>query len=133
MRKSLKTTRYTDAKALLQSHLYRAEKLFAMIRGGMMDDAQIRKLVSEYLKQTLQESLDARIAAPPLSAEEREEELYKHESALDEAAQDLAKIGIASSRTPQRLSWRPLESISRRNLPSGFGSAMSCCAVSWRL
>lgn len=56
-----------------------------------MDDATIKKLVSDYLSQTLTESLDARIAAPPLSREEREQALYTHETALDEAAQDLSE------------------------------------------
>jgi hypothetical protein len=62
-----------------------------MIRSRFMDEAQIKKMVSEYLSQTLNESLECRLEAPPLSQEERAELLNTHEVLLDEAAQDLAE------------------------------------------
>jgi hypothetical protein len=91
LKKSLLTTRYDVAKGSARAHLYKAQRLFAAIRGGTMDEAQIKKLVSEYLSQTLKESLEARIEAPPLSPEGLEEQLYLHETQLHEAGQDLAE------------------------------------------
>ena len=43
------------------------------------------------LKQTLNESIEARLEAPPLSPEVREELLYTHATAFVEATQDLAE------------------------------------------
>jgi hypothetical protein len=91
LKKSLRTTRYDVAKGSARAHLYKAQRLFATIHEGLMDAAQIKKLVSDYLSQTLEESLEARLEAPPLSPEEREEQLYLHAVWLHEAGQDLSE------------------------------------------
>ncbi|MGB3398785.1 MAG: DUF6538 domain-containing protein, partial [Candidatus Deferrimicrobiaceae bacterium] len=36
LKRSLKTTRYNDARALVAAETVRAERLFAQIRGGLM-------------------------------------------------------------------------------------------------
>lgn len=56
-----------------------------------MDEGQIKKLVANYLSQTLNDSLETRLESPPLSQDERAELLNTHELFLDEAAQDLAE------------------------------------------
>ena len=56
--KSLKTTLYNDAQSSLRSNLYRTERLFAQIRGGMMNNVEIRKLVSAYFTRHLDDSED---------------------------------------------------------------------------
>lgn len=91
IRRTLNTKRYDVAKSSVRKCLYQTERLFMLLRSDMLNEEQIRKLVSGHLKQTLQESEDVRAEAPPLSPEDREEQLYLHEVFLDEAAQDLAE------------------------------------------
>ncbi len=70
LRKSLKTTRYNTAKSQLRNLLYRTERLLAMMRCEMLTDEQIRKLVAEYLRDSLRDSEDIRIGGRPLDSEE---------------------------------------------------------------
>jgi integrase len=60
LRRSLKTTCYNDAKALVRAELYRAERLFVRLRGGYMTKEEARKLVTDYFTRNLEEAEDSR-------------------------------------------------------------------------
>jgi integrase len=60
LRKSLRTTSYNTAKSSLRCHLYRAERLFTLIRSGMMNTQQIEKLVAAYFTRALGEAEEGR-------------------------------------------------------------------------
>ena len=60
LKKSLKTTRYDAAVSGLRCCLYRTERLFTLMRSGLMTDAEIKKLVADYLEETLKRNEDAR-------------------------------------------------------------------------
>lgn len=60
LKRSLRTVRYNDAKPLVRSEVFRAERLFTQIRGGLMDRAEIRELVANYFEDTLADAEDAR-------------------------------------------------------------------------
>ena len=58
--RSLRTRLYNDAQSSLRSNLYRTERLFTQIRGGMMNSAEIRRLVANYFESTIADAEDAR-------------------------------------------------------------------------
>src|SRR5665648_315982 len=53
---SLKTNSYNDAKNLARVWIYRGERLFTQLRSAMLTDDQIKRLVADYLDETLGES-----------------------------------------------------------------------------
>jgi tRNA U34 2-thiouridine synthase MnmA/TrmU len=53
VRKSLKTKSKRDASYSLAKHLEHEEKTFAVLRSGLMTDAEIRKLAEDYQRETL--------------------------------------------------------------------------------
>lgn len=61
-KRSLKTKSLTSAKALCNLWAGKTERLFTMIRTGTLKDSQIKKLVSEYLEETLAMSDDLRVS-----------------------------------------------------------------------
>jgi hypothetical protein len=56
LRRSLKTTCYSDARTLVRFELFRAERLFVQLRGGYMTSEEMRTLVANYFERTLQEA-----------------------------------------------------------------------------
>jgi integrase len=95
LRRSLKTTCYTDAKALVRAELFRAERLFAQLRGGFMDAGQIRKMVADYFERTLADAEDARADGSGVLPEDSEdgsnEALDGLEIHLSDLIEDLAR------------------------------------------
>jgi len=61
LKQSLKTSRYDAAQSKLRCHLYRAERLFTLIRSGLFTDEQIKQLVADYLTRTLIAADDVRV------------------------------------------------------------------------
>lgn len=49
IRRSLGTTRFKKAKSLLTQHSAQVERIFVMIRSGVLTNEQIKKIVNEYL------------------------------------------------------------------------------------
>jgi integrase len=92
LRKSLRTAKYTYAKSSLRGHLYLAERLFTLMRSAMLNDEQIRELVSDYLKQTLKEEEDAKAEGIglPADSDEHIEMLQTRELLLVDARENLA-------------------------------------------
>ena len=84
---SLRTAKYTTAKAQVRLQLGRAEHLFERIRGGLMTNEQIRQLVSSYLMQTLQDEEDD---TTPLDPEDHAEALDTLELIQAERREELA-------------------------------------------
>ena len=60
LRRSLKTTCYNDANTLCRSEVFRAERLFARLRGGFMTSEEMRKMVAAYFESTIADAEDAR-------------------------------------------------------------------------
>lgn len=94
VKRSLKTTRYTLAKALVAAETAKAERLFAQIRGGLMTNEEIRRLVSAYFERTLAEAEDARADGLGVLKDEREDgtsSLTGLELHLEGLMEDLAR------------------------------------------
>lgn len=53
LRRSLKTKERRHARLQSARHLERADKTFALMRSGLMTDAEIKKLAADYLRDTL--------------------------------------------------------------------------------
>lgn len=60
IKKSLKTRRLQHAKSLAKVWGFRVEKLFFMLRSGMLTDDQIRAIVNEFFHKTLKEAEENR-------------------------------------------------------------------------
>ena len=72
--KSLRTTLYNDAQSSLRSNLYKTERLFAKIRGGMMTIQEARKLVVAYFEDTMALAEDARADGTGVLGEDNEDD-----------------------------------------------------------
>jgi len=53
IRKSLRTKNKRDATYSLAKHIERTERTFALMRSGLMTDAEIKKLADDYIRETL--------------------------------------------------------------------------------
>jgi hypothetical protein len=60
LKRSLKTARYNNAIQVARVETYRAERLFARLRGGFMTQNEMRKMVAAYFEDTLALAEDAR-------------------------------------------------------------------------
>lgn len=56
VRKALHTTSLKDAKVLVKSHSFRLERIFVTARLGIMSNEEIRKMLSQYLVDSLNDS-----------------------------------------------------------------------------
>ncbi len=74
IKKSLKTNSYNDAKNLVRVWIYRGERLFTQLRSAMLTDDQIKRLVADYLHETLHESEEMRLGGGRLFADDGEGE-----------------------------------------------------------
>lgn len=70
IKKSLKTNGYNDARSLARAWLYRSERLFTRLSSAMVTDDQIKKLVTDYLDETLSESEERRLGGGGLYADD---------------------------------------------------------------
>lgn len=94
LKRSLKTTRYNNAKALVAAESAKAERLFMQIRGGLMTTEEIRRLISAYFERTLQEVEDQRADGIGVLTNEREDgasSLTGLELHLEELTENLAR------------------------------------------
>ena len=60
LKKSLKTVSFKSAKALVKVYSFQAERLFTLVRSGMLTDTQITQLVAEYFHNGLKDAEDYR-------------------------------------------------------------------------
>lgn len=124
VKRSLKTSRYTLAKALVATETVRAERLYAQIRGGLMKTEEIRRLVSAYFEWTLQEAEEQRADGIGVLTEEREDRtssLTGLELRLEELTENLARGETQGVPTSPMPFWRKPGSRWRR-APTSTGS-----------
>jgi len=74
LKRSLKTARYNDATAAARVETYRAERLFAKLRGGFMNQDEMRRMVSAYFESTMALAEDARADGSGVLSEDNEED-----------------------------------------------------------
>jgi hypothetical protein len=98
IRKSLKTESLALARSLVKFLSFRTEKVFTLIRSGMMTAEQIIQLVEEYTDQTLRETEEARSRGHflPRDPEDLDEMLETHSFLLTDAREALVMGSVES-------------------------------------
>ncbi len=91
LKKSLKTTSRKSAKALVKVYGFHVERLFTLVRSGMLTGEQVKKLISEYLHDSLKADEDFRITHETPSGVPQVEKLQRaYQAVIAERKAELA-------------------------------------------
>ena len=91
LKKSLKTSSWKNAKALVKVYCYRAERLFTLMRCAVLTGEHIKALVNKYLHDTLEADEDFRILHDSPMEDSLNEKLQKaYQAVIAERKAELA-------------------------------------------
>ena len=96
LKKSLKTVSFKSAKALVKVYSFQAERLFTLVRSGMLTDTQIKQLQAEYFHNGLKDAEDYRAGKSYSDIEAVTDEIETfelvHSAALDNLVTNNLKV-----------------------------------------